>query len=227
MRDHINLERPKHSLDKLVVVDEVPIWLEAESDSSGEAAGRSFTESSGWSSVSGTSEGTGESYRTSAGLPPEQTGAGVSSGISSAEGVSGGYAETVSSSTFKSSTRGRSQTLKPVREVMPTAVHSLEEEVHRLVKVLRGLPDRVAMARPAGRTAVRVRTPDVSQPIVWPELTATFLGTISDASPYVVSVKDAEAEMSTRRKKLFGPSEPIDTDGEFWHESVPPKRRVE
>lgn len=38
MRGDVNLERPKHVLDKSTVVDEVPFWLESESSTRGESA---------------------------------------------------------------------------------------------------------------------------------------------------------------------------------------------
>ncbi|MFO1186262.1 MAG: type IV secretory system conjugative DNA transfer family protein [Alphaproteobacteria bacterium] len=227
MRDHIDLERPKHALDKPVVVDEVPIWLDSESNSSGESDGRSVSEGIGWSLQSGASEGTGEGFRIIDGQPPEQVGASTSQATFSSEGSSGSAASTESWSRFSGSTVGRSQTLKPVRTVLPTAVYSLEEEVHRLVNILRRLPHRVAMVRPAGRTAVRVRTPDVRDPIVWPELVDAFCASASTASPYVIPVATAEAHLVERRQRLRSRGLEPATNEDFWHEvPEPPGGRV-
>ena len=229
MRDHINLERPKHILDKPIVVDEVPIWLDSESQSLGESEGKSATESSGWSSLAGASDGTGEGFQVLEGQPPEQTGASTSRSAFAADGSSGGFAATESQSTFTGNTHGRSQTLKPVRRILPTAVHSFEEEVHRLVNILRRLPHRVAMAQPAGCTAVRIRTPDVTAPLVWPEMVDAFCASASSASPYVVSVQSADAELHARRQRLLEHGRSTEGDDAFWHETAPsvPRGRVQ
>jgi len=152
MRGSFNLERPKHSLDKPHVVDEIPFWLESESSAVSESRSQGTSESSGWSSATGLTE----NYDTDSNV--------IGSGSSSGSGASGGWSTSDSTSTGRTVSHGYSQTLKPVRKTLPTAVHSLEEELHLAILKLRELPQRAAIVKRRGRQATRLVVPEIRPP---------------------------------------------------------------
>ena len=206
-RSSFNLERPKHILDKPVVVDEVPYWLEAESWGTNESSTTSTgtttsgSETSSWTSGSGTSSGQTSSYGadgTSANGYSDSLGSSSSESIGG--GSSSGWANTngQANSSGSSNSQGRNQTLRPVREMMVTAVHSLGEEEHLAIVKLRELPNQAAIVKRRGRMPVRVRPATVKPATVWEELTDTFIDTTRAASPYISSAAQADAEIATR-----------------------------
>ena len=218
-RDSFNLERPKRVLDKPIVVDEVPYWLESEATSDSEGTGTTTTESAGWTEASGTSAGLAESYRLNSGSF-EQMGAAESSGAFSAKGTSGGRSMSDSASRSHAEMRGRSQTLKPVRVNMPTAVYSLEEELHLAIVKLRGLPKASAIMKRIGRPAIRLRTIEMKPCLVSPETVERFLEKVRVASPYLSPISIADAEIQARQSRIIG-AQPAggSDDTSFWHET--------
>jgi hypothetical protein len=218
LRDQFDLERPKHVLDKPIVVDEVPFWLESVSASEGRASTASEAASEGWSTGYGASQGAGDAFRVSLDAAPELVGQSLMSGSISTSGESGsratGRAETSSSSV----THGRSQTLKPVREIMATAVHSLEEETHRAILRLRGLPVGTAIVRPRGRTAIEVRVPLAPSPMVSAAHVEAFRQAACVGNPSVSSVPEADEALVLRQASLLAP--PAPPAPEQWYEPV-------
>lgn len=218
-RSTFNLERPKHSLDKPVVVDELPYWLESESWGSNESSTTSSSESTTWGSSSGTSTGQSSSYGPDGGDP---YGTGASEGSSSSEswGAGSSYGTTETSGT--STGHGRSQTLKPVRVMMPTAVHSLDEELHLAIVRLRELPNQAAIVKRRGSPPFRIRPDTVKAPLAWPELTSDFVEQTRASSPYITQGHDADAEISARfeslRDQRLPAVEPQSDETTFWSE---------
>jgi type IV secretory pathway TraG/TraD family ATPase VirD4 len=109
MRTSINLERPKRVLDKPVVVDEVPFWLESESWSESESITRGESDSTSWTGSVGGSGSTSETYDLNGNILGSSGGVGSSWGAT--EG--GGYSSSRSETRGTGHTQGRSQTLKP------------------------------------------------------------------------------------------------------------------
>ena len=211
MRETFDLERPKHSLDRPVVVDEVPFWLESESSTDGRSSSWSSSESSSSGSSAGSSEGAleredGQIVSLSGGLSSGNT-----EGSSRSTGVSGGTSHT--------DTRGRSQTLKPERVLMTSAVHSLEEETHRAILKLRKLPKRAAVVKRPTRVAVQIQTPVINPILASSEGVASFLETTRTASPYLARTAIADEEIAKRQAGLRG-AMPKNSRGEepFWQE---------
>lgn len=218
-RSSFNLERPKHVLDKPVVIDEVPYWLESESWTTSESASSGGGASSSWSASSGTSEGLSTRYGTLD--PTDPLGTVASEGVSSVL-ASGGASSTSWSSTHgTSATYGRSQTLKPVRVTMPTAVYSLDEELHLAIVKLRELPKQAAIVKRSGRPPVRVHPETVKGPLTWAEKTASFVSHARADSPYITTSVQAETEIAGRRSVLQDrrAAVPAEADSEaFWQE---------
>jgi hypothetical protein len=200
-RGTFNLERPKHVLDRLTVVDEVPFWLESESTSESEGSSTSTSSSDSWSRTTGTSEGGADTYR---GEEIERRGwsESRSSSDSASDGGGSGYSET--SSHASSRTWGRSQTLKPVRVMLPTAVHSLDEEIHRAIVKLRELPKQAAIVKRPGMVPVRVRPDTINDPLVRPADVMNFVERTRLASTYISPTIVVDREISDRQALLSG-----------------------
>ena len=220
MRDSFNLERPKHVLDKPVVVDEVPFWLESESEGESDTTSMSVSHNFSTTESSGTAESASQQYEILDHASPELHGiargldASTSTATTIGESASEGYARTHSRG------RGRAQTLKPVRVTMPTAVHSLEEEIHMAIVKLRELPQRVAILKRRGRTAIRVRAPEIKTSLAGPDLVERFVSNARSASPYLSPMAVVEAEILARQVELIEGKlvgTPAATDEQFWH----------
>lgn len=218
-RSSFNLERPKHILDKPVVVDEVPYWLDSESWTTSESSTTSTSESTNWSSGSSSSLGLSASYGPDGGDP---SGYVATEGSSTSESQGGGFTQGRAETTGSSQTRGRSQTLKPVRVVMASAVHSLDEELHLKIVKLRELPNQAAIVKRRGRPPVRIRPVTVKPALAWPELTETFSDQTRERSPYIGSASAADAEISARFETLRGERPAAESDDAepetFWSE---------
>lgn len=213
-RSSLKLDRPKHVLDKAVVVDEVPYWLDSESWTQSESSAESTTESSTWGSASGSSESLAGTY-SAEGDGPYSLVASLASSLSESEG--GGSSYMSSSTTGTSATHGRAQTLKPVRVTMPTAVHSLEEELHLAIVKLRELPNQAAIVKRRGRPPVRFRPATVNPPPVWDELRERFLATMRGSSPYIIATEQAEAAIAARAETLHTGGDFEPSGQPFWH----------
>ncbi len=133
LRDEISLERPKHVLDKPVVVDEVPFWLESWSETEGESESTSTVETTIRSHTQGSADGTGEMDRAGVAfrdtgdwlVNPEQFSSSEGGGSSRSTHTSvtsseaAGYSTSDTRSSQWSATKGGAQTLKPVRRSFP------------------------------------------------------------------------------------------------------------
>jgi len=215
-RSSFNLERPKHILDKPIVVDEVPYWLESETDTESSSSTFSTSETSSWGSSSAISEGSSEHFDEY----DRDRGSGSVSSRSDGSFESYGSTQSSSETTGQSRSRGRSQTLKPVRQIMATAVHSLEEELHLAIVKLRELPKQAAIVKRRGHPPVRFRPSDVKGPLVSGGRVADFVGRVRTATPFISSAEDADQELIARSDALGGTSssQGKTAETEFWTE---------
>lgn len=216
LRNSFNLEQPKHVLDKPIVVDEVPFWLESESETESWGTSHSMGASYGYGSSSGVSDGTGETYDRQGNV----IGSSGSTGANIGTSESWGSSSNESSSEGGSRAFGRSQTLKPVRVTMPTAAHSLEEAIHLAIVKLRELPNRAAIVRRRGKPPVRFRTPEIKPALASDDGINRFLDRTRTASPYLSVTADADAEIARRaaRVGVANRRSPEDEDS-FWTEA--------
>lgn len=220
MRDSFNLERPKRVLDKPVVVDEVPFWLESESEGQSDTTSSSVSNSFATTETSGTAESASENYAILDDASPELRGIAHGSGAFAGAATTMGMSMSEGYATTHSSTRGRAQTLKPVRVTMPTAVYSLEEEIHMAIVKLRELPQRVAVLKRRGRTAIRVRAQEIKASLAGPDLVERFISNARSASPYLSPMAVVEGEILARQTELIEgriAGTPAATDDQFWH----------
>lgn len=220
MRDDIDLERPKHTITTPVVVDEVPFWLESLSSSEGQSESYTSTRSESSALHADISESTAQVFDATGSAPGNRqslsTGIGASSGTASTTGTS----QSESYARSWSSTHGRAQTLRPVREERPTAYYSLEESLHLAQLKLRNLPDQTAIVKRRGKRTVRVATVEVKKMLEMPATLRRFRTTTTAGSAYVSEVGAVMLEIETRQERILGCDRPTAAE-EFWQEEVP------
>ncbi len=215
-RSTFNLERPKRSLDKPVVTGEVPFWLDSESST--ESQSRTWGETT--SSSSGRTESTHESLSEGFDQSGRPLGYGLAAGSGSSKTTSDGRSSSYGGSAGSATTFGRSQTLKPVRVTMPTAVHSLDEELHLKIVALRELPNQAAIVKRRGHPPVRFRPTTVPPALATTAHAAQFISAARHASPYVSESAHADEEIESRMADLRADDRRRDdgsgTETPFW-----------
>jgi hypothetical protein len=99
--------------------------------------------------------------------------------------------------------------------MMPTAVYSLEEELHAATLKLRGLPIGAAIVKRHGQFPARIRT-DMARPgLASAKRVAQFVESARIASPCVSPLAVADAEIAARHLTIEGmPAASKDTS--FW-----------
>src|SRR5262249_7584465 len=108
----IDLEMPKRGLDMPVVVDEVPFWLESESESEGSVSTHTSSYSSATTESTGTAQTTSEQYDVRNFQTGNQTGLAETLGNFGAMATTTGWSVGEGHGTSSSRSHGRSQTLK-------------------------------------------------------------------------------------------------------------------
>lgn len=193
-RKELNLEQPKEILNKPVVTGQVPTWLYSESDTVSETTSESEGGGEG-SSVSETE------------LGDDQT--------TSTEGSSLSSTWSRSTATTSSSTRGRSQTLASVYEVMPSTVYSLEEQIHKAIVVVRSLPKRTALGYLADHgKPFRFSTIPIRGGAALPSQVAEFVERVCEASEFTTRSDDVLRLIDQRRELVINPRAMIDLEGD-------------
>jgi hypothetical protein len=217
-RSTFSLSRPKHVLDKPIVVEEVPYWLESESHTEGSSITTTEGGTSGWQSTTGDSEGLSEQFGPDINqVDPD--GRMTSKGRSSSEARHGSDHFSTGETRSQSSSWGRSQTLKPLRVTMPTAVHTLEEELHLAIVRLRTLPKQAAILKRPNGMPVRFRPLTIAQTASGKARATAFIAAARASSPFIAPAEIAEAEMAARLAGLRRPAA-VPSDDEFFVEET-------
>jgi type IV secretory system conjugative DNA transfer VirD4/TraG family protein len=191
-RREFDLELPKHVLDKPVVVGYDIIWLHSESETSAHITGEGI----GIGSSSGASAAHSQvfdEFGNSIGGYVEASNAmdGTSSSASSFESVSKAWGE------------GRSESLMPRLELMPTATYSLEELVHfGMVEVL-SLPQRHAFIYSPGQKPQRFSTVNIKPSAILKRGVVRATTAINDQSTYLLTRQHAQDAIRFRAKSLM------------------------
>lgn len=207
MRNSFNLERPKHSLDRPVVVGDEVIWLEGYGSSDGYIDVSGTIEGSSWNAMSGTSAASGQMFAVDAdgNISPTPSGVHEVSGTSDAVGEGGFVADTRSHGTTQTNNRNAHQALRPIYKVMTTQVHSLEEEVHRAIVRLREQPNQRAIVKLRGQKAKGVTIPNVAEALVRSARLQEFKARVKEQSAYLTPRPIVDAEIEERRTALGYP----------------------
>lgn len=170
-----DLEKPKHSLDKPVAVDEVPEWLVSESVSESQTETSTESESK---------------TRTKTEEDGDDVSSSETTGTSTGRSRSTGY------------TKGRHQTFKPVRKVLPTCTYSLEELLHMAVDSLVNQAPRSAIVKIPGKQSCRITTVTVKPGFAGSKRIARFKGEVLEASEFASPLPLVEQEISERYQAL-------------------------
>lgn len=212
----LDLEEPKHVLDKPTVVGHEIIWLESVSE--GESFAVSFGESEGvthsqsesaglnaqWSeggnwgvTVAGT-YGASEGSHTQGGS--YSRGGGASAGTSTTTGRN--YGTSRNETKTRSATHGRSQAMAPVYRTLPGTVYSLQEQQYRASAALRNLPKQTAIVKPPFAKSTRITVPAVTDGYARAERVERFRGRAFEMSGVMARRAEVEAEIAARAQEL-------------------------
>jgi hypothetical protein len=208
MRTTFDLERPKRSLDKPVVVGYERIWLRGYNTSDGYVDTAGTVEGENWAAVSGASAAAGQSFAIDAdGNPtPYPVATQEVSGTSDAFSRGGIITNTRARGTTHNAGSSDQEALAPILQTMTTQVHSLEEEVHRAIVTLREQPNQRAIVKLRGQPAKGVTIPTIREALVRPERVEAFKTRVKEQSAYLTPMHVAEAEIEQRRADLGLPS---------------------
>jgi hypothetical protein len=102
---------------------------------------------------------------------------------------------------------------------MPTAVYSLEEEVHLAIVRLRQLPKQAAILKRPNGVPVRFRPLTISPTASGKARAASFIATARTGSPFIAPAEIAEAEIAARLADLRRPAA-VPSDDEFFVEET-------
>ncbi len=209
----LDLEEPKHVLDKPTVVGHEIIWLETvsasesfgtsegESDGVSLGEGENETRSAQWSSGdtwSATSDGSGhESHNWGGSF---SRGGGRSTGRSRSVGTT--HASTRTASATHGTTHGRGQSLSPIYRTLPGAVYSLPEQQYRAASKLRNLPKQTAIVKPPFSPSRFLRVPVVSDGYARDERVVRFRQRAFEKSGVMAPRAEVEAEIAARGREL-------------------------
>lgn len=138
----INMEEPKKSLNKPVVVGHEKILMKNRSRNTSRTEG----ESNGFSDGSSSSESKNEKDDI----------------INSASGASQSNTRAYSSSYADGESEGHSEALMPILKNMPTQTYSLEEQRYKAVSLMKKQPAQHAIVKMPGQEARFIKTPTVN-----------------------------------------------------------------
>lgn len=208
MRSSFDLERPKHSMDRPVVVGYERIWLRGYNTSDGYVDTAGTVEGENWAAQSGASTAAGQTFAIDAdgNQTPYPVAMQQVSGTSDAFSRGGFIAKTGSHGTTHNDGRSTQEALGPILQTMATQLHTLEEEVHRAIVTLREQPNQRAIVKLRGQKAKGVTIPNVREALVRPERVEAFLARVKERSAYLTPTHLAEAEIEQRRMALGLPS---------------------
>ena len=181
-----DLEEPKHTFDKPVLVGHEPVWLRSESESEGISLSRGLTESTGTSAS--------EALAETAGANDDPVSRSISTGAASSQSLT--HSESLTSS--NSRTSGRSETLKPVLRTLPTQGYSLQELVHRAMVSLVNQEPRQAIVKIPGERSERFETPEVRDGYAREERVERFKHEALTASEFARPLHVVEQELADR-----------------------------
>lgn len=205
----INLEEEKRSLSKPVVIGNEVIWLE--NYTSSVTTGRTEGEGNGWSETRSQNDSDSVTYRDEWFLREElsrTTGSGSSFGTSTSRSSSWSETETHSDGS------GMSQSLAPIYKELPTAVFSLEEQIHKAAARLRNLPSQRAVVKIPDRWSVGIRAMAVEPGYARDERVERFREEAFRRTPFASPTHEVAAELAARRERLEAMVRPPSPDPE-------------
>lgn len=211
-RKLFNLEEPKRVLDKPVVVGQERVRLSSESTT--QATGDASSEAS--SQSSGQFQGTSVAEAERLSSLGNEMGSSIVAGKSDGMGSSSGWAWARSTTSSVANTSGSSETLASRYEVMPTAVYSLEEQIHKGIVTVRSLPPRTAVGyladdgRPFPFSTLAVRAG-----AVLPSQIGHFVERTHRKSRFTTEAAVVEHQIASRYARVAEETTAADSDDPF------------
>jgi len=201
----LNLEEPKHILDKPTVVGYDYIWLKNEGSGEGYALATTSGEAVNWSEVASYLITDSPDWEN----PVEAEGLATSSGGS----VISSETETRSWQTQN----GRAQALHPLLELKPTQTYSLEDQIHRAVAALVNQRERHSVVKVPCILSGRLVVPEVREGYLKAEHVAEWQTRILDETEFLKVTSVVLEELEQRRERLrLQALTPEEKDPEDW-----------
>jgi hypothetical protein len=99
--------------------------------------------------------------------------------------------------------QGASESLEPILELLPGAVHGLENVRHMAVARLRDISPRHAVVKGSATPSFDIETYPITTPVVTDRMIETFTQHVFDASPYTVPSDEARRMLQHHQRQLF------------------------
>jgi hypothetical protein len=215
-RDQLDLERPKHALDKPVVVGSAPHHYVSQSVTETAGGSDGDSESSGWGSSESATDTVSDGYRLSASEPPEPWSLAESRGRSVSASASGGRGSFHSSSWSRSETRSVQEGTQDVRDWLPTATYSLEELFHEGQVKLGTLQVGQAYVKCWEGSSRLVEVPRMAPVLSSTAMLRRFREGVNVRSQYLVTTAAAGDELALRQAQLRSVPPTREEAAEFW-----------
>jgi hypothetical protein len=195
----IDMEDPKKSLNKPVVVGYIKEWLESYSRGRSFSEGHSQTSQSGEGSARGISDGMSFIPQ---GLFEGDLNVASNSGSFRTSSAQHSESEGYSSGTGESESWGRSEALRPVLEERVTAVKTLEEKIYESMALLVNQPQRQALIKLPKKKTKIVTTPFVREGYARDERVQQFKDKCYNLAEYANPREIAERQIEMRTEEL-------------------------
>lgn len=188
-----NLETPKPSMNRPVVVGQVPVWLESLSETQGSASGY------------GTSRGSAKGLARGKRMDEDMDDAIEYETESETDTDTESYNETTSEST----TKGKHQTFQNTFEDRPTQLYSLEELVFLAAQRLREMqPRQIVVQRVNDKQPLTGLTRDIHHEFVSPTRLDTVKLKVLERSGVVTPLTEAQTTLEERHRALESHAQP-------------------
>ena len=168
-----DLEESKVRFEKPVVTGYIRTWLQSQSSSQSRGYGVSTTAGGGLTFVDEE-----EASRTESDSQSE------------------------SWSSTRTSSRGRSETLVPRMQYLPSVAYSLEEQIYRSMALMVNQPTRSSVVKFPGKVSRQILTPTVSEAVARDERVTAFKQQAFSRTPFAQLRGPAEAEIQKRQEQL-------------------------
>ena len=227
----LDLEEPKHVLDKPTVIRYIETWLENYSQGKTNTVTTSTTKTEQYGSSSGSS-------RTQTMTPEEgilwdsEELSSTAYGSNEGESFSWGESEGESFSEGESESFGRSQSLKPVLANLPSSVYSLDEQFHKAMSTMVNQPTQYAIIKLPKKETRFVKTPTIHSEFALPEDISDFKANCYKTAEFAQEKSQAEQLIRKRMEALekaaydFQQAEAITYSKEVSQPRVPEKIEV-
>jgi hypothetical protein len=207
-RTEYDLEIPVQALTKPGVVGYRRTWLNnwSESEGASDSHAEGITESEATSDVSGASlsQSVTPTYD-EFGFPTSQSVITTASAESVVSAANRSFGRSTTNVSVRSVSRGQgaSESLEPILELLPGAVHGLENVRHKAVARLRDIPPRHAVVKGSATPSFDIETYAITTPVVTDRLVENFTQHVLAASPYTVPADDARLMLQRHQRQLF------------------------